>query len=71
MQNLAEFDVTHPYVIKGQFEEHCRTLALGLKIPISDGNGKVIYLNNFEELVQRFPDLELALKNQMKQQYQL
>lgn len=63
MQNLAEFDVTHPEVIKRQFEEHCRTLAMGLAIPISDGNGKVIYLNSFEELVQRFPQLEQGFKN--------
>lgn len=71
MQNLAEFDLTHPEVIKRQFEEHCRTLAMGLAIPISDGNGKVIYLNSFEQLAQHFPNLAPASKNQMKQQYQL
>lgn len=70
MKNLAEFDVTHPDVIKGQFEERCRSLAVGSAIAISE-NGKVVYLNNFEQLAQLFPDLAPAFKNQMKQQYQL
>jgi hypothetical protein len=70
MQNLAEFDLTHPDVIKAQFEERCRSLAVGSRIAISE-QGKLVYLSNFDELTQRFPDLELAFKNQMKQQYQL
>jgi len=52
MQNLAEFDLKHPNVLKAQFEERCRSLAVGSAIPISDGNGNVIYLNNFDDLNQ-------------------
>lgn len=70
MQNLAEFDLKHPDVIKGQFEERCRSLAVGSRIAISE-QGKLVYLSNFEQLAQRFPDLEPAFKNQMKKQYQL
>lgn len=53
------------------FENHCETLAMGLPIPISDGNGGVIFLNNFEELSQKFSDLDVTVKNQMKQKYQV
>lgn len=70
MQNLAEFDVTQPDFIQSQFEERCRSLAVASKIAISE-QGKLVYLSNFEQLAQRFPDLEPAFKNQMKQQYQL
>jgi len=70
MQNLAEFDLKHPDVIKRQFEERCRSLAVGSRIAISE-QGKLVYLSNFEQLAQRFPDLEPAFKNQMKKQYQL
>jgi len=70
MQNLDKFDVTQPDFIQDQFEERCRSLAVGSRIAISE-QGKLVYLSNFEQLTQRFPDLEPAFKNQMKQQYQL
>lgn len=70
MQNLAEFDLTHPDVIKGQFEERCRSLAVGSKIAISE-LGKLVYLSNFDELEQRFINVEQSFKDEMKEKYAL
>jgi hypothetical protein len=70
MQNLAEFDVTHPDVIKGQFEERCRSLAVASKIAISE-QGKLVYLSNFGELEQRFINVEQSFKDEMKEKYGL
>lgn len=70
MQNLAEFDVTHPDFIQCQFEERCRSLAVGSRIAISE-QGKLVYLSTFDELEQRFPDLEQSFKHEIKEKYGL
>ncbi len=70
MTNLTEFDLKNPEVIKRQFEERCRSLAVGAEIVISE-HGKLVYLNSFDDLEQRFPDLEQSFKDEMKVRYSL
>lgn len=70
MNEIALFDLKHPDFLKQQFEQRCKSLVAGAVISISD-NGKLVYLSSFEELVQRFPDLEQNFKDEMRVRYSL
>ncbi|MEI2514476.1 hypothetical protein [Acinetobacter soli] len=70
MNEIALFDFKRPDFIKYIFEQRCQLLAAGGVISISE-HERSIYLSNFEELSQRFPDLEQSFKDEMKARYSL
>lgn len=70
MNEIALFDFKRHDFIKYIFEQRCQLLAVGGVISISE-HERSIYLSNFEELSQRFPDLEQSFKDEMKTRYSL
>jgi len=70
MNEIALLDLKQPDFLKQQFEQRCKSLAAGVVISISE-NGKMAYLSSFEELVQRFPDVEQNFKEEMRVRYSL
>ncbi|AGQ06649.1 TPA: hypothetical protein JI136_04010 [Acinetobacter baumannii] len=56
---------------KCYFERHCKTLAMGLSIPISDTDNKgIIYIDSYDEMQRRF-NLSDSFKNLIKNKYGL
>jgi hypothetical protein len=53
------------------FETHCKTIAGGMRVPVSDGKGGVMYLGSFDELKALYPQLDSDLTVKIKNKYGL